>query len=317
MNEILTITLNPALDLSTQTPVIKPGPKLRCDFPVAETGGGGINVSRAIGHLGGTSHCFVALAGATGARLLELLHEQGITPIAQDLPGETRQSFAVTEQSTGQQYRFVMPGPAWDPADIDRALFRIQQELTTGTIAVLSGSNPPGVPDDMATRIAHLCADQGARLIVDISGPPLAALAGGGGGVDVLRMDAHEAEQLAGRPLPTRIDTAGFAQALCATAAAHIVIVARGADGSTMATQDGAWHAACPVTSVVSAIGAGDSFVAGFALALSQGAAAEEALKYGVAAAAACCLTEGTQLCTLQGTQEALSATTIERLAAN
>ena len=132
---------------------------------------------------------------------------------------------------------------------------------------------------------------------VDTSGEALRVLAGSSTPVDVLRMDSHEAEDLAGRPLPSREDSAGFAAGLVKDGAARSVIVARGADGSVIAGPDGAWHAAAAKVKVVSAVGAGDSFVAGFVLAMARDWPAPEALALGAAAASAAVMTPATDLC--------------------
>ena len=95
---ILTVTLNPALDLSTAADEVRPELKLRCDKPVADPGGGGINVSRAIGHMGGQSTAMVALGGATGTRIAEMLKADGLSLVRLTAPGETRQSLAVTDR---------------------------------------------------------------------------------------------------------------------------------------------------------------------------------------------------------------------------
>ena len=134
-------------------------------------------------------------------------------------------------------------------------------------------------------------------MVVDTSGPALHALAAGPQAVDTLRMDDVEAEELAGRPLPDRADSAAFARSLAARGVARVVIVARGPDGSVMATAEESWHCAGAVVEVVSKVGAGDSFVGGYVLARARGDALESALQYGVAAASAACTTEATRLC--------------------
>ncbi len=144
MAQILTVTLNPALDLATTTEAVLAGPKLRCDMPRADAGGGGVNVSRALRQLGGASTALVALGGGAGARLGELLVADGIDVLRLDAPGETRQSLAVTDRTSGGQYRFVMPGPTWDSSDVDRAVDSIVAASGKGTLVVLSGSLPPG-----------------------------------------------------------------------------------------------------------------------------------------------------------------------------
>jgi 6-phosphofructokinase 2 len=125
----------------------------------------------------------------------------------------------------------------------------------------------------------------------------LQVLAGSSTPVDVLRMDSHEAEELAGRPLPSREDSAAFAAGLVKDGAARSVIVARGADGSVIAGPDGAWHAAAARVKVVSAVGAGDSFVAGFVMAMARDWPVQEALALGAAAASAAVMTPATELC--------------------
>ena len=108
---VLTITLNPALDLTTSVGRLEPRQKLRCEPPRYDPGGGGINVSRAIRKLGGDSLAFVALGGATGAQLRALLDEEGVAYTIYDSRGETRISFTVVDRSSDRPYRFVLPGP--------------------------------------------------------------------------------------------------------------------------------------------------------------------------------------------------------------
>ena len=125
-----------------------------------------------------------------------------------------------------------------------RALGSVDQAAGDGTFVVLSGSQPPGVAKEFPARLARHVAGRGARLVVDTSGPALHALAAGPQAVDTLRMDDVEAEELAGRPLPDRADSAAFARSLAARGVARVVIVARGPDGSVMATAEESWHCA-------------------------------------------------------------------------
>jgi 6-phosphofructokinase 2 len=306
MTDIFTITLNPALDISTAVDQVRPGPKLRCDAPQADPGGGGINVSRAIRRLGGDSLAFVALGGATGQRLASLLTAEGLRFELFPVEDETRQSVAVTDRATGGQYRFVMPGPNWSPAMVDNALAAIGIGVGRDSLVVISGSNPPGVPEDFTARLTLRLAGTGARVIADTSGPALRHLVNNPCKINVLRMDAAEAEDLAGRSMPTREDSALFAGTLVRKGVAETVIIARGADGSTLVSKGKAIHCARPITEIVSAVGAGDSFVGAFALALARGMDLAESLRHGTAAASAAVLTEATQLCTPEDAERLL-----------
>ena len=296
MTPILTITLNPALDLATATDRVIAEGKLRCDTPVTDPGGGGVNVARAVHLLGGTATAWVALGGATGQRLAALLQAEGIRVRAFQTPGETRESLSVTERGSGAQYRFVLPGPVWDAALAARALSGLT--LPQGAIVVLSGSQPPGLAADFPAQLARLCDQRGAMLVLDTSGPPLAALPDAPLGEDhVLRLDQAESAALAGHALNDRAALADFARAQVARGLAGTVILALGAEGSVLANRDGAWHAVTPRVPVSSKIGAGDSFVGAFVLALSGGAKAPQALAHGVAGASAAVMSAATALC--------------------
>ena len=296
--DILTITLNPTVDYATATDRVFPEHKLRCDEPHIDPGGGGINVARAIRLLGGQATALVAIGGATGAHLLQLLALEGVPTVAFQGPGETRQSFSVSDRSNDAQFRFVMPGPIWQQADLDRGLRSIDQAAGDGTLVVLSGSQPPGVAKEFPSILADHVTGRGARLIVDTSGPALFQLVREPHeSIFVLRMDSAEAAELAGRDLPAREDTAGFARELVDRGVAQNVIVARGADGTVLSNAQGSWHSVGAKVQVVSKVGAGDSFVGAFTLWSARGAPSEDCLRAGVAAASAAVASEATRLC--------------------
>lgn len=294
---IMTATLNPALDISTGVDAVRAGLKLRCEHPRYDPGGGGINISRAIATLGGQTTALVALGGATGEQLADLLAAQGIAMSQLQSPGETRLSFSVTDQTSGEQYRFVLPGPMWSQTQVSAALQAIVSAAPKVGYIVYSGSQPPGFPDDFIAQLSA-ALPQTARLVADTSGGPLMAVAQTGDAkLDVLRMDGEEADAVAKTALTTRRDSADFAQTLARRGVAKRVIIARGAEGSVMATPTERWFCAAALVPVVSKIGAGDSFVAGFVLAMAQGKTDAEALASGVAAASAAVMTPATELC--------------------
>ncbi|MDJ0826811.1 MAG: 1-phosphofructokinase family hexose kinase [Rhodobacter sp.] len=313
--DILTITLNPTVDFAASAATVYAEEKLRCTEPHVDPGGGGINVARAIRLLGGQATALIAIGGGTGAHLLQLLALEGVPTVAFQGPGETRQSFSITDQSTTEQYRFVMPGPIWQQADVDRGLRSIDQAAGDGTLVVLSGSQPPGVAKEFPSILAEHVTGRGARLIVDTSGPALVNLVQTPHeAIDTLRMDRAEAEGLAGRPLTERRDTADYAEELVASGAASNVIIARGADGSVLSNADGSWHSVAPQIEVVSKVGAGDSFVGAYTLAEALGEPQPECLRRAVAAASAACATEGTRLCDPDITARQLKGSSLERI---
>lgn len=313
MTQILTVTFNPALDLATSAPRVAPGPKLRCGPESAEPGGGGVNVARAITQLGGQARALVALGGPNGEALARLLDARGLDVLRVVAPGETRRSFSVTDESSGEQYRFVLSGPEWSGDQLDAVLDRIVAEAAEDSFVVFSGSMPPGAKPGW---IPHACARLGNRkVVVDTSGAHLEAQAQGPKPAPfVLRMDSHEAQTLSGRALESRAESAGFAEELRRRGAGEIVIIARGKDGSVMAEPGGQWRVTAANDKVVSAIGAGDSFVGAFVMSLAEGQDAPEALRRGAAAASAAVQSEGTQLCLPDDYARMLDLTELERL---
>lgn len=296
MQPILTLTLNPALDVSTGVGHVRPGEKLRCDEPTLNAGGGGLNVARALHRLGAPALALVALGGSTGDRLASLLKAEGITFLALKSPGETRQSLTVTEGATGAQYRFLLPGPNWSAADQAQVFALLAATARPGAIAVISGSQPPGVPADFPAQLAKALPE--SLVVLDTSGPTLAqAVTQPIPDLAVLRMDSDEAETLAGRPLTAPKDTADFAETLRAAGAAATVIIARGAEGNVLVAQGQRLMAAPPQVPLVSAVGAGDSFVAGLTLAMARRQDWPQALTLATACAAAAVMTPATELC--------------------
>ncbi len=298
MREILTVTLNPTLDVSASTPLVAPHLKLRCAGERLDPGGGGINVSRAVARLGGSSTAFAALAGVTGDLAAAMLEGEGIDVARFAGPGLTRQSFAVTEAESGQQYRFVMAGPVWSESDVAAMLEALEAAIPSGALVVLSGSLPPGVGAEVQGRIGALARGQGGRFLLDTSGPALTAAAAGmpGGPVDLLRMDRAEAEELAGRPFDRPEALALFGRVLLRAGVANHLVMALGAEGNVGVWSDGAVHCRPPAVEVVSAVGAGDSLMGALTLSLARGEPLAEAVRLGTAAAAATVTTPATEL---------------------
>lgn len=315
MSDILTITLNPALDVSTSVGKVVPGPKLRCDEPRYDPGGGGVNVSRAILRLGGKSTAFVALGGETGVAFKAMLDGEDIQVEPFKVTGNTRQAFAVVETSTGQQFRFQLPCPAWSPEQSDRLIGALKPHLIKGCIAVLSGSTPTGVSADIAATINRMAADNGARLILDTSGEALvAAAANPGPPFFLMRMDGAEATEVSGKTFATPGELADYGEQLIRGGATERLVMSMGATGTVGVTASERFFCAPPKIKTLSAVGAGDSMVAAIALELSRGGDFRDAVRHGVAAAGSAVLTPATELCSSATADEILRRVATEEV---
>jgi 6-phosphofructokinase 2 len=295
MPGIVTLTLNPAVDKSAIVDRVVPEWKLRCASPRYEPGGGGINVSRAIHRLGGESVAFHTAGGPYGQQLQDLLDQEGLDHHAIALEGWTRESFTVYETSTGQQYRFGMPGPNLRDREWNRCLTELSRVDPRPAFIVASGSLPPGVPKDFYGRLTRVARDLGAKMILDTSGEPL--VLGLLEGVFLIKPNLREFRELSGNEIRDESECVNLAREIVRTGQSEVVVVSLGAGGAILVWRDGAEYLRAPTVSIKSRVGAGDSMVAGMVLSLARGHPPPEAVRFGVASGAAAVMTPGTELC--------------------
>ena len=155
MKTIVTMTLNPAIDKSSSVDHVVAERKLYCDVPRFEPGGGGVNACRAIKKLGGESLLLYPAGGLTGKRLQELLDEEGLNHRPFPIVGMIRESLVILEESTGQQYRFGMPGPEFQKQEREQFLDGLSAVEPAPDYLVASGRLPPGVPPHQQKRRMH------------------------------------------------------------------------------------------------------------------------------------------------------------------
>lgn len=297
MAAIVTLTMNPALDVSTSTPHVTPSHKLRCAPPQHHAGGGGINVARVLRRLG--ADCLAAYpgGGTSGSTLGHLLAQEGVPQHLIEIDGETRESFSVVDQSSGEEFRFVLPGPNLTQREWRSALTWLTDLAPTPGYLVLSGSLPPGVPDDFYAQVVCALKASTTRIVLDASGAPL-RLALQAGGVHLFKPSLRELEELTGQVLPENAVRIAAARRLISQQQAAWVALSLGEVGALLVSDQHAWFAPAIDVPVATTTGAGDSFVAGLTWAFSQHFAAEDAFVFGVAAATAALLNPGTTLCT-------------------
>jgi 6-phosphofructokinase 2 len=297
MPSIVTLTMNPTLDIATATDTVVPGHKLRCGEPRYDPGGGGINVARAVTRLGGDAPAVFPVGGLSGEMLCRLLHDESVPHVRVPIAGFTRESLAIVERQSGNQYRFLLPGPSLDVHDQERCLDALPVQAQGDSYLVASGSLPPGLPADFYARVGDLARRCGTRFVLDTSGP---ALAGAGCSMFLIKASLRELEELAGHSLPSDGAQEDAAQDVVSRGRAEICVVSLGAQGALLATAQGVQRFAAVPIKGLNSVGAGDSMVAGIVLSLVRGLALADAVRFGLAAGAATLLRSGTELCRRQ-----------------
>jgi 6-phosphofructokinase 2 len=289
---IVTLTVNPAVDKSTVIDRLIPEQKLRCDPPRFDAGGGGINVSKAIKRLGGKSLALFTAGGLPGQLLADLVRQEQIDAKIIETEQWTRENFVVSETSTNAQYRFGMPGAALSEAETQAILEALEQSEADYIVA--SGSLPPQMDVNFYEKVAAISKNIGARLILDTSGEPLRAACDEG--VFLLKPNIGELEALVGTSNLEIDDVDDAARSLIGDGKCEVVIVSLGPKGAILVTKDLCEHIPAPPVQKRSTVGAGDSMVAGMTWALTQGLTYPDMLRWGVACGSAATMNEGTQL---------------------
>jgi 6-phosphofructokinase 2 len=295
MSTTITLTLNPAIDKSSSVEQVIAERKLYCTLPRFEPGGGGVNVCRAIKKLGGESLLFYPAGGLTGGRLQELLSDEDLVHRSFPIEGVLRESFVVLEESTGQQYRFGMPGPELQKKEWGQFLQELSSLEPPPDFLVASGSLPPGVPDDFYARVARIGKSRGAKTIIDASGRALEQAIREG--VYLIKPNVREFRELVGEEIAEESQIKREAQKMIKKGRCEVLVISLGAAGALLVSKEIVEHILPPTVPIVSKVGAGDSMVAGITLGLAQGRSLRESVLFGVAAGTAAVMTPGTELC--------------------
>lgn len=293
MASIVTVTINPCIDKSSSIDRLLPEKKLRCATPKFEPGGGGINISRAIKKLGGESIPVYMGGGPACAMLHSLLQAEKIEPLIVPIKDNTRENFIVYETSSGNQFRFGMPGPAISQHELNECIKAVAGIKADFVIA--SGSLPPGVSPDFYAQLGKAVKNTTTKYIVDTSGEAIQHALDEG--MYLWKPNLGELSAFAGYEELNADTAVEAARKVIAAGKVEIIVISMGAAGAMLVTKDFTERIAAPVVKRKSTVGAGDSMVAGIVYSITQGKTIKDAVKYGVMCGSAATMNHGTELC--------------------
>ena len=294
MTKIATLTLNPAIDISSEADNVQPTQKTRIFGERIEPGGGGINVARALAGFGQPVHAIYLAGGPTGRALDHMLDIRCIERTWIEIEGETRLSLTVHDRQSGLEYRFIPEGP--EVAENEWRECLAKAAAADCDYLVASGSLPRGVPDDFYAQLGSALHAKGVRFVLDTSGNELKS-ALERGGLFLVKPSWGELGQFAGHDLATMDDIRSAAHEVVHHRQAEHVAVTMGEKGALLVNRDGSWFLPAVSVEVRSAVGAGDSFLAAMTFGFASGLSATEAFRRGVAAGAAAVEAPGQELC--------------------
>ncbi|MCI1883009.1 MAG: 1-phosphofructokinase [Sporolactobacillus sp.] len=275
---ILTLTLNPAIDMNYQLDRLNINTVNRCDHVIKTAGGKGLNVTRVLKCAGADVCATGFLGGKTGEFIKQQLDVGSIHHRFVPIKGNTRHCLAIMHE--GNQTEILEGGPTISPQEAQAFLDTYDRLLERATVVTASGSLPKGLSNVFYRQLIEKAAAKGKKFLLDTSGETLKSA------IEarpyLIKPNWHELEAVVGTKLTTLADILAEVIKLSAL---HVpfVVVSLGKDGAIGCADGRAFMARPPEVRAVNPVGSGDSMIAGLAYGLEKGLTPEDSLVYGVA----------------------------------
>jgi 6-phosphofructokinase 2 len=302
--------MNPCLDRYIYVDDLIVDDTIRANKVVDYPAGKGIDVSRVIKELGGVSIAIALVGGNNGRRLEEMLDKEGVIYSSIRVPQETRLNI-ILETSKGQ-YRISMPGEKINVKKLQVVLEVLSALVRQNDVIVVSGSLPKGVAAEFYTGIIFTLKQWGATVYFDADGDKLKA--GLIGQPDYIKPNLHEFQRLIGKNVSSREEIISEARKVIEIHELKAILLTLGGEGAYFISNEKVLYTKTIKVPVKSAVGAGDSFLAGFVLKKTEGASDEEALRWANASGTAAVMTPGTRLCRKSDVEKLLEKVEVERI---
>jgi 1-phosphofructokinase len=292
VSRVLTVTLNPAIDMRMRFASLQPEGLNRAQDVQLEPSGKGINVARALARQGFDVTAIALLGGPFGAMLEAQLLEQslsnqpvrGLRLLRVPIAGETRCNVKVLNLERSAVTELNAPGPTVSASELEALRQTLRREVQAGDLVVLSGSLPAGVPLATYANLIRELSGLGAKTFFDADGAALQA--GLEAQPTLIKPNRLEAETLLQMEIESREDALEAARRF-QTLGAQQVVLSLGADGALFVSNDQAVFAQPPTVQVQSTVGSGDALLSGVIAAQWRGLSWLETARYATAVAAA------------------------------
>lgn len=283
MARILTITLNPALDLTVRVPHLEPGEVNRSQALLSHAAGKGLNVAQVLADLGHSLTVSGFLGEDNQQAFNALFARRGFADAFIRVPGETRSNIKLAEDD-GRVTDINGPGPHVNDLAQHALLDKLDHIAASHDAVVVAGSLPRGVSAQWLRELVLRLKALGCKVILDTSGEALKE--GLRAGPWLVKPNAEELSEALGHPVSSVALQVAAATELQTLGISHVVI-SHGADGVnwfSRGTQP--LQALPPKVRVASTVGAGDSLLAGMVHGLISGHSPEQTLRSATAIAA-------------------------------
>ena len=289
--KIITLTLSPAFDLHCTAKDFSAGHENLVRTVRREAGGKGVNISRALQANGTDSLCLVLLGSENGDEFKNILLSDRLNICDLTVSGSIRENITV-HTDRGEETRISFDGFETDPSILKKITQHLEKIELCDTFVTFTGRAPKGISIELIKGFLKELQGRGARIVIDSRSFSLDDL------IDcspyLIKPNEEEISAYMGRTVSTLSDAATAAKEIQHKGVENVIITL-GEKGAVLACRSGIFTATAPKINALSTIGAGDSTIAGFLSAISEGLDEIAALKRAVAYGSAACLTEGTQ----------------------
>lgn len=309
-NKVVTVTLNPALDLTGSIEMLSAGAVNLVSSSNLHAAGKGVNVAKVLSELGAN----VTVTGFLGKENPELFHQLfhqiGVTDRFVEVEGATRINVKLVEKNE-QVTDINFPGVTVSQNDIARFEETLYALAEDHEFFVFAGSLPGGVSPELCASWISELRKRGKKVLFDSSKAALRA------GIDaqpwLIKPNDEELSDFIGTKLSSAEECKSAAQSLSSKGIDNIV-VSMGKDG-VMWLHDGEWISAQPPKmKVVSTVGAGDTLVAGLCWGHMQELPKETLIRFATALSALAVSQVGVGLTSQQELDEIKSKTQVQAL---
>jgi tagatose 6-phosphate kinase len=274
---ILTVTLNPSVDICYQMNTFNLGEVNRSKPPNKTSGGKGLNVTRVLASLGSQVTCTGFLGGENGKWIAANLGEnRQIDQSFTYINDETRSCLAILSDTPSTQTEILEYGPTIRREDMDRFLNQYESLLDHANYIAASGSLPNGVPVQLYETLIKMAKDRDKLFLLDASGEPLAH--GIKGRPYLIKPNKSELCELLGKSNLSFKEMVDASKEICANGV-HYVLLSLGPEGAILSKKEKTLLAKVPKINPVNPVGSGDSMMAGFVYGLANNYSEEQSLR--------------------------------------
>ncbi|HFI0039741.1 TPA: tagatose-6-phosphate kinase [Streptococcus suis] len=274
---ILTITLNPSVDIAYQLDTFHLDTVNRVENVQKTAGGKGLNVTRVLKQIGEDVVATGFIGGEIGSYVKKQLTRNDIKNSFVEIGNETRNCIAVLHD--GQQTEILEQGPTIQEHEALNFIEHLEIILNNVEVVVISGSLPKGLASNYYVKVIELCKKCGVAVVLDCSGEALKNVLESQQKPTVIKPNTEELSQLIGKNVTDDI------QELKAVLSGQLfqgiewIVVSLGAKGAFAKHKDKFYRVKIPKINVVNPVGSGDSTVAGIAASLKHALPDVELLK--------------------------------------